>query len=250
MFARFAIVCCLALLTASSALAQWKTAEPPVSSAHESAVRDAAADDEKFRPSPLLRTVQLPAPVDSIATGPVTPVTLNIASPAVRGQEAAQLQSSIVQSLQASQGLQAGRTTAAAATAAQAPAPTTLFQPSSGNPLAASAAQPTAAVQPATHFTSGNGTLPNQHGQVWREYDISPYTLRVQNVEQPEQALVDWIIRETGTQVWFSEPLGVLRPIARRCAFITRRRCRPSSRTSLIASSPDRLTLRPSACGC
>jgi hypothetical protein len=58
--------------------------------------------------------------------------------------------------------------------------------------------------------TKGSGILPNEHGQVWREYDISPYTLRVRDVAKPEQALIDWILRETGTDVWFSEPLGVL----------------------------------------
>lgn len=56
----------------------------------------------------------------------------------------------------------------------------------------------------------GSGTLPSDGGQVWREYDISPYTSRTKNQEKPEQAVVDWIIRETGTDVWFSEPLGIL----------------------------------------
>jgi hypothetical protein len=58
--------------------------------------------------------------------------------------------------------------------------------------------------------TKGQGVLPNEHGQVWREYDISPYTLRVRDVTKPEQAIVDWILRETGTEVWFAEPLGIL----------------------------------------
>lgn len=62
----------------------------------------------------------------------------------------------------------------------------------------------------AARVTSGNGTLPNQHGQVWREYDISPYTLRVTTTARPEQALIDWILRETGYEAWHSEPLGVL----------------------------------------
>lgn len=56
----------------------------------------------------------------------------------------------------------------------------------------------------------GAGTLPNEHGQIWREYDISPYTLSVRDVAQPEQAIVDWILRDTGTKVWFTEPLGIL----------------------------------------
>src|SRR5262245_31834127 len=56
----------------------------------------------------------------------------------------------------------------------------------------------------------GAGVLPNEHGQVWREYDISPYTLRVRDVAKPEQAVIDWILRETGIEVWFAEPLGIL----------------------------------------
>jgi hypothetical protein len=58
--------------------------------------------------------------------------------------------------------------------------------------------------------TKGNGTLPNQHGQVWREYDLTPYTSRITGVAKPEQAVVDWILRETGTETWFSTPLGIL----------------------------------------
>jgi hypothetical protein len=53
-------------------------------------------------------------------------------------------------------------------------------------------------------------TLPNSAGQVWREYDISSYTARVTTKERPQQAIIDWILRETGTELWFSEPLGIL----------------------------------------
>ena len=56
----------------------------------------------------------------------------------------------------------------------------------------------------------GSGVLPSDGGQIWREYDISPYTSRVKNQEKPEQAVIDWILRETGSDVWFSEPLGIL----------------------------------------
>jgi hypothetical protein len=63
---------------------------------------------------------------------------------------------------------------------------------------------------PITRVVKGSGVLPNEHGQVWREYDISPYTSRVTNTENPQQAVIDWILRETGTEVWFSEPLGIL----------------------------------------
>ena len=73
---------------------------------------------------------------------------------------------------------------------------------------AANGADPTR--RPITKVTSGNGALPNEHGQVWREYDISPYTLRVTATERPEQAIIDWILRETGYEAWHGEPLGVL----------------------------------------
>jgi hypothetical protein len=59
-------------------------------------------------------------------------------------------------------------------------------------------------------ITAGNGVLPNDAGQVWREYDLTPYTSRVKDVEKPEQAIIDWIIRDTGTDTWFSAPLGIL----------------------------------------
>ena len=53
-------------------------------------------------------------------------------------------------------------------------------------------------------------TLPNRHGQVWRKYDIRPYTQKLTDHEHPEQAIIDWILRETGTDHWFREPLGLL----------------------------------------
>ncbi len=60
------------------------------------------------------------------------------------------------------------------------------------------------------HVTAGNGQLPSDQGQVWREYDISPYTARVTTTKRPEQAIIDWILRETGYEVWHSEPFGIL----------------------------------------
>jgi len=68
-----------------------------------------------------------------------------------------------------------------------------------------------AAPEPArASVSSGDGVLPNNHGQVWREYDIAAYTSQVTTTERPEQALIDWILRDTGTEVWFSDPLGIL----------------------------------------
>jgi hypothetical protein len=70
-----------------------------------------------------------------------------------------------------------------------------------------------AAVNPGTNratVSKGSGTLPNDQGQVWREYDIRPYSLRVTTTARPEQAIVDWILRETGYEAWHSEPVGLL----------------------------------------
>lgn len=63
---------------------------------------------------------------------------------------------------------------------------------------------------PVVGVTQGDVALPNAEGQIWREYDIRPYTTRVEGVEKPEIAVKDWILRETGTEVWFHEPLGIL----------------------------------------
>jgi len=52
--------------------------------------------------------------------------------------------------------------------------------------------------------------LPNSAGQVWREYDITPYTSQLGDAERPQQAVMDWILKETGTRLWFHEPLGIL----------------------------------------
>lgn len=65
-------------------------------------------------------------------------------------------------------------------------------------------------------ITKGTGVLPNDYGQVWREYDITPYTSQVKAGDKPEQAIVDWILRETGTDVWFADPLGILNADSRR----------------------------------
>jgi hypothetical protein len=93
---------------------------------------------------------------------------------------------------------------AAFAPAANASAPST---------FAAAAAAPLGQQAPHQHIanvTNGSGSLPNSQGQVWREYDISPYTARVTTTKHPEQAIVDWILRETGYEVWHNEPLGIL----------------------------------------
>lgn len=62
----------------------------------------------------------------------------------------------------------------------------------------------------AARVTQSNAVLPNEAGQVWREYDIAPYTARVTSTNRPEQAIIDWVLRETGYEAWHGEPLGIL----------------------------------------
>lgn len=67
--------------------------------------------------------------------------------------------------------------------------------------------------QQVTHIakvTSGIDELPRTAGQVWRAYDISPFTKRFPVESRPQQEIIDWILRETGTDLWFNEPLGIL----------------------------------------
>lgn len=68
---------------------------------------------------------------------------------------------------------------------------------------------------PRAKVTSGNGSLPNAQGQVWREYDITPYTARVTSTNRPEQAIIDWILRETGYEAWHGETAALLTADAR-----------------------------------
>lgn len=51
---------------------------------------------------------------------------------------------------------------------------------------------------------------PQTAGQVWREYDLLPYTVQVNSTRRPEQAIVDWILRETGEGTWHGEQVAVL----------------------------------------
>jgi hypothetical protein len=82
------------------------------------------------------------------------------------------------------------------------PAPIT---PIGNAPTAAPMPQPTRA-----RVTKGSSALPSDQGQVWREYDIRPYTSRITTTNRPEQAIVDWILRETGYESWHSDPVSLL----------------------------------------
>lgn len=90
--------------------------------------------------------------------------------------------------------------------------------PPAWRPTGDTAAAP--AVSPSVPATEPIGSVASQPslgavalsnaGQVWREYDISSYTARVTNTKRPEQAIVDWILRDTGYEVWHTDPLGIL----------------------------------------
>lgn len=54
------------------------------------------------------------------------------------------------------------------------------------------------------------GALPQGSGQVHRIYDLRPYTGYLTKHDRPHQAIVDWVIRETGTDLWFTEPFGFI----------------------------------------
>ncbi len=58
--------------------------------------------------------------------------------------------------------------------------------------------------------TGGAPPLPTNAGQYWEQYDLKPYTKELTGVDRPHQAVIDWILRDTGTDVWFTEPFGFI----------------------------------------
>ncbi len=56
----------------------------------------------------------------------------------------------------------------------------------------------------------GDGQLSKSAGQEHRVYNLRPYTDVLRQYDRPERAIVDWILRETGSEVWFSEPFGFM----------------------------------------
>lgn len=99
------------------------------------------------------------------------------------------------------------------ATGAPAPSYGTGAAASSGNDVTSAANGNPVPIAPGptrAAVTKGNATLPNDKGQVWREYDIRPYTARAGNAAKPEQAIVDWILRETGYEAWHSDTVCML----------------------------------------
>lgn len=70
----------------------------------------------------------------------------------------------------------------------------------------ASGSAPSSPLQ--TRKSGGAPALPTDAGQYWEEYDLRPYTRELTQVDRPQQAVIDWILRETGTDPWFTEPFG------------------------------------------
>lgn len=55
--------------------------------------------------------------------------------------------------------------------------------------------------------------IPKNAGQIWREFDITPYTKgrTFPAGSRPEQTIVDWIIRQTQNKTnWHSDPFSIL----------------------------------------
>jgi len=61
-------------------------------------------------------------------------------------------------------------------------------------------------------ISQGSRALPNTAGQLWCEYDITPFTRAAGTAPGllPEQTLVKWIRRQTGEEFWHGEPFGLL----------------------------------------
>ena len=59
--------------------------------------------------------------------------------------------------------------------------------------------------------------IPQEHGQSWREFDITPHTKdrklptgSSRHDLPPEQVMIDWILRQTGTNTWHTAPFSLL----------------------------------------
>jgi hypothetical protein len=99
----------------------------------------------------------------------------------------------------------------------QAPSPQTApaQAPAAPNAFAGNAPQPsTAPLSPTTNIArkgvAGGGSLPQGNGQEHRVYDLRPYTGYLTKHDRPHQAVIDWVLRETGSDVWFGEPFGFM----------------------------------------
>ncbi|MEO8270020.1 MAG: hypothetical protein ABI557_09880, partial [Aureliella sp.] len=74
--------------------------------------------------------------------------------------------------------------------------------------IAPSAQGPASSSPLQTRKLGGAPALPTDAGQYWEEYDLRPYTRELSKVDRPQQAVIDWILRDTGTDPWFTDPFG------------------------------------------
>lgn len=81
--------------------------------------------------------------------------------------------------------------------------------PAAGSAAAASAA-PGSTLKTQRGGGGGVPNLPSDAGQYWETYDLRPYTKELTTVDRPHQAVIDWILRDTGTDAWFTDPFGFI----------------------------------------
>ncbi|MEM9587992.1 MAG: hypothetical protein AAGA03_11995 [Planctomycetota bacterium] len=79
-----------------------------------------------------------------------------------------------------------------------------------GSPAVNAAAAAPRSPQVTNSKFGSNGELPNQSGQYEHTYALGAYTGYLTNNDRPHQAVIDWIMRETGTDVWHTEPFGYI----------------------------------------
>lgn len=88
--------------------------------------------------------------------------------------------------------------------------PTATGIPQAGIGQANTAPAGSVAPAPMPRRSGGVPNLPTNAGQYWEEYDLKPYTKELSSIDRPHQAIVDWVLRETGTDAWFTDPFGFI----------------------------------------
>ncbi len=61
-----------------------------------------------------------------------------------------------------------------------------------------------------TRFSYELNSLPNQNGQFWIVYDITPFTERFSSTTEPQKSIVEWIRFDSGKDFWHKEPFCIL----------------------------------------
>ncbi|WP_164103647.1 hypothetical protein [Candidatus Laterigemmans baculatus] len=104
--------------------------------------------------------------------------------------------------------LQAGNASRPSGAAAASGSPSPQPQSLSSQSLPSQRARPQAGGVQSSG--GGGGELPSGAGQIYDTLDLRPYTGYLTKHDRPHQAIVDWILRDTGTDMWFTEPFGFL----------------------------------------